>query len=95
MICNNEYDFRVIPAVIENQSLPGYICKQGGGIWSNWGKSSTATQFTVEQLLNFLSKLCKTTKCYYMEESMARQLLTELMRVIGSNGNRVVYSFYY
>ncbi|KAJ1536848.1 Myosin type-2 heavy chain 1 [Nowakowskiella sp. JEL0078] len=73
----------IVPAVIENQSLPGYICKQSGGLWGKWGKSSAGTQFTIEQLLNFLSKLSKTMRCYYMEDSMTRQLLTELLRVIG------------
>ncbi|KAI8609026.1 DIL domain-containing protein, partial [Chytriomyces sp. MP71] len=74
----------IVPAVIENQSLPGYICKQSGGIWGKWGaKSATTSQFTIEQLLNFLSKLSKTMRCYYMEDSMTRQILTELLRVIG------------
>ncbi|RKO93119.1 P-loop containing nucleoside triphosphate hydrolase protein [Blyttiomyces helicus] len=73
----------IVPAVIENQSLPGYICKQSGGLWGKWGKASAGSQFTIEQLLNFLSKLSKTMRCYYMEDSMTRQILTELLRVIG------------
>ncbi|KAI9312548.1 P-loop containing nucleoside triphosphate hydrolase protein [Zopfochytrium polystomum] len=73
----------IVPAVIENQSLPGYICKQSGGIWGKWGKTSSGSTFTIEQLLNFLSKLSKTMRCYYMEESITRQILTELLRVIG------------
>ncbi|KAJ3218489.1 Myosin type-2 heavy chain 1 [Dinochytrium kinnereticum] len=44
----------IVPAVIENQSLPGYICK-----------------------------LSKTMRCYYMEATITRQILTELLRVIG------------
>ncbi|RKO98816.1 hypothetical protein CXG81DRAFT_15404 [Caulochytrium protostelioides] len=73
----------IVPAVIENQSLPGYICKQMGGLWGKWGKATQGTPFTIEQLLNFLSKLAKTMRCYYMEESMSRQILTEFLRVIG------------
>lgn len=73
----------IVPAVIENQSLPGYICKQSGGLWGKWGKTAGASQFTIEQLLNFLSKLAKTMRCYYMEDTMTRQILTELLRVIG------------
>ncbi|KAI8921479.1 P-loop containing nucleoside triphosphate hydrolase protein [Entophlyctis helioformis] len=73
----------IVPAVIENQSLPGYICKQSGGIWGKWAKTTSTSQFTIDQLLNFLSKLSKTMRCYYMEESMSRQILTELLRVIG------------
>ncbi|EGF77626.1 hypothetical protein BATDEDRAFT_13697 [Batrachochytrium dendrobatidis JAM81] len=73
----------IVPAVIENQSLPGYICKQSGGLWGKWAKTSTTSQFTIDQLLNFLSKLSKTMRCYYMEESMSRQIMTELLRVVG------------
>ena len=73
----------IVPAVIENQSLPGYICNQSAGIWVKWAKTATVSQFTIEQLLNFLSKLNKTMRCYYMDESMTRQILTELLRVIG------------
>lgn len=76
----------IVPAVIENQSLPGYVCNQSGGIWSQWAaKTSTTSQFSIDQLLNFLSKLSKTMRCYYMDESMSRQILTELIRVIGVN----------
>ncbi|KAJ3095982.1 Myosin type-2 heavy chain 1 [Phlyctochytrium planicorne] len=73
----------IVPAVIENQSLPGYICKQSGGLWSKWGKAAASPQTTIEQLLNFLSKLSKTMRCYYMEATITRQILTELLRVIG------------
>lgn len=73
----------IVPAVIENQSLPGYLCKQTGGLWGNWSKAAAGSQFTIEQLLNFMSKLAKTMRCYYLEDSMSRQLLTELLRVIG------------
>lgn len=73
----------IVPAVIENQSLPGYICKQSGGLWGKWGKTAVSSQFTIDQLLNFLSKLSKTMRCYYMEDTMTRQILTELLRVIG------------
>ncbi|KAI8848017.1 P-loop containing nucleoside triphosphate hydrolase protein [Chytridium lagenaria] len=55
----------IVPAVIENQSLPGYVCKQSGA----------ASQLPEQAL--------QTLRCYYMEESMARQILTELLRVIG------------
>ncbi|KAJ3117103.1 Myosin type-2 heavy chain 1 [Phlyctochytrium bullatum] len=85
----------IVPAVIENQSLPGYIwydspclnlmspSKQSGGLWGKWGKSASNPQLTIEQLLNFLSKLSKTMRCYYMEATITRQILTELLRVIG------------
>lgn len=73
----------IVPAVIENQSLPGYVCKQGGGIWGSWAKTSSAITISVDQLVNFLSKLNSTMKCYYLDDRICRQILTELIRVIG------------
>jgi myosin V len=73
----------IVPAVLENQSLPGYICKEGGGLWGKWSARSPASQYTLDQLLNFISKLSKTMRCYYIEDTMSRQILTELLRYIG------------
>ena len=74
----------IVPAVIENQSLPGYICKQSGGIWGKWAKTSSTTQFSIDQLITFLNKLNKTMKCYYMDAFFIRNLLVELFRIIGA-----------
>jgi myosin-5 len=73
----------IVPAVIENQSLPGYICNQNAGLWSQWTSQVTSTTFTINQLLNFLNKLCKTLSSYYVPEAIANQILTELIRFIG------------
>jgi myosin V len=74
----------VVPAVIENQSLPGYICKQSGGIWSQWtAVTSSSSQLTIDQMVDFLSNISQTMKCYYVEKSIHNQLLTELVRIIG------------
>ncbi|KAJ3235651.1 Myosin type-2 heavy chain 1 [Chytriomyces hyalinus] len=73
----------IVPAVVENQSLPAYISKQVGASWSKVGKTPGGTQFKIEQLLSFLNKLSKTLRCYYMHEKISSQILTELVRVIG------------
>ncbi|KAJ3025654.1 UNVERIFIED_CONTAM: Myosin type-2 heavy chain 1, partial [Siphonaria sp. JEL0065] len=73
----------IIPAVVENQSLPAYMSKQAGGAFSKIGKTPGGTQFKIEQLLNFLNKLSKTLKCYYMHPQLSSQILTELIRAIG------------
>jgi myosin-5 len=73
----------IVPAVIENQSLPGYVCKQAGGLWGSWAKSSSSVQISIDQLVNFLSKLTNSMKCYYFDEKISHQVLTELVRVIG------------
>ncbi|KAI9209768.1 P-loop containing nucleoside triphosphate hydrolase protein [Polychytrium aggregatum] len=76
-------DNTIIPAIIETQSLPGYVCKQSGNLQGSSGKFSKVGGFTTEQLLNFLSKLSKTMKCYYLSDSITQQILSELIRVIG------------
>ncbi|KAI9338461.1 P-loop containing nucleoside triphosphate hydrolase protein [Obelidium mucronatum] len=73
----------IIPAVVENQSLPAYMSKQPGGAFSKIGKTPGGTQFKIEQLLNFLTKLSKTLKCYYMHPQLSSQILSELVRAIG------------
>jgi myosin-5 len=73
----------VVPAIIENQSLPGYICDQSGGLWSSWAKSLSSVSITIDQLVNFLSKLDTTMKWYKIEEALSRQILTELIRYMG------------
>ncbi|KAI8847709.1 P-loop containing nucleoside triphosphate hydrolase protein [Chytridium lagenaria] len=67
----------------ESVSENSQTVKQSGGLWGKWGKSAANPQCTIEQLLNFLSKLSKTMRCYYMETTITRQILTELLRVIG------------
>lgn len=76
----------IIPAVIENQSLPGYICRQSGGIWNRLYQSTSKNTFTIDQLLNFLSKLNKTMRCYYLDDGILRQIVTELFRTVGVHG---------
>ena len=73
----------IIPAIIENQSLPGYICDQSGSLWSSWAKTISAAPITIDQLVNFLSKLETTMKWYQIEENIIRQILTELIRFMG------------
>ncbi|OUM56656.1 hypothetical protein PIROE2DRAFT_21595 [Piromyces sp. E2] len=71
-----------VPAIIENQSLPNFYCNKSGGLW-NKIKSAPQTSYTIDQLLTFLSKISMVLRCYFMEESIARQILCELMRILG------------
>ncbi|KAJ3137896.1 Myosin type-2 heavy chain 1 [Physocladia obscura] len=73
----------VVPAVVENQSLPAYFSKQSGSAYSKVGKTAGGTHFKIEQLLNFLNKISKTLRTYYMPDQISSQILSELVRVIG------------
>jgi len=70
-----------VPAIIENQSLPNFFCNKSGGLW-NKIKSAPQTSYTIDQLLTSLSKISMVLRCYFMEESIARQILCELMRIM-------------
>jgi len=78
-----ELNAMIIPAVIECQLLKEYITRNDG-LW-NRIKSATAPQYTIEQLLTYLSKISKLLKVYYMEESIATQILSHLVKLIGIN----------
>lgn len=71
-----------IPAVIENQSLPGFIASDSTRFF---GKilSSNQPAFSMDDLLNFLNRIYRTMKSYYVEPFVIEQVLTELLRLIG------------
>jgi myosin-5 len=71
-----------IPAVIENQSLPGFIASDSTRFF---GKilSSNQPAFSMDDLLNFLNRIYRTMKSYYVEGFVIEQALTELLRLIG------------
>lgn len=73
----------IVPAVIDSQSLPGYICEKPASIWGKVGFSRPVPAFSIDQLLKFITKLSNTMKCYYLQDALCRQLLTELVRYIG------------
>ncbi|KAG0166747.1 Myosin type-2 heavy chain 1 [Apophysomyces sp. BC1015] len=73
-----------VPAVIEHQSLPGFNADQKNGMFGKYF-SRSAPDFTMDDLLNFLNKVHRTMKCYYVEPSVLEQVFTELMRLIGVN----------
>jgi myosin-5 len=74
----------IVPAVIENQSLSGYVCKKSGGLWSQWTTvTSSNVKCSIEQLIEHLFKISAIMKYYFFEESIQRQFLTELIRTIG------------
>lgn len=78
----------IIPALVESQSLPGFITSDGGGrmftrmIQGMQGASATPTS-TMDDILNLLNKVWKCLKSYYMEESVMQQVITELLKLIG------------
>lgn len=77
----------VIPALIESQSLPGFITSDGSGrMFSRMLQGiqgQTTPGATMDDILNLLNKVWKCLKSYYMEESVMQQVMTELLKLIG------------
>lgn len=78
----------VIPALIESQSLPGFITSDGNGrMFSRMigmGGGSSQPTASMDDILNLLNKVWKCLKSYYMEESVMQQVVTELLKLIGT-----------
>jgi myosin-5 len=77
----------VIPALIESQSLPGFITSDGSGrmfsrMLGGIGGQAQPTA-TMDDILNLLNKIWKCLKGYYVEDSVMQQVVTELLKLIG------------
>ncbi|KAI8987940.1 P-loop containing nucleoside triphosphate hydrolase protein [Mycotypha africana] len=81
-----------IPAIIENQSLPGFIANDtnrffgrmlGGGNGNRNSGAAPKPAYSMDDLLNFLNRIYLTMKAYYVEAYVVEQVLTELLRLIG------------
>ncbi|KAH9999029.1 myosin 5 [Russula vinacea] len=74
----------VVPALIESQSLPGFIASDGGGrLFNRVFNSNSQPAFSMDDILNLLNKVWKSLKSYYMEETVVQQVVTELLKLIG------------
>ncbi|KAG2220418.1 hypothetical protein INT45_000643 [Circinella minor] len=76
----------IVPAMIESQSLPGFITTESGRFFNKLLTGSSQPAYSMDDLLNFLNKVWRTMKCYYIESSVATQVLTELLKMIGVHG---------
>ncbi|KAF8599055.1 myosin 5 [Ceratobasidium sp. AG-I] len=74
----------IIPALIETQSLPGFIISEGAGRFLNRVfNQATTPAFNMDDVLNLLNKVLKSLKSFFMEESVIQQVVTELLKLVG------------
>ncbi|KAG9124476.1 Myosin type-2 heavy chain 1, partial [Ceratobasidium sp. 392] len=74
----------IIPALIETQSLPGFIISEGAGrLFNRVFSQNTTPAFSMDDVLNLLNKVLKSLKCFFMEESVIQQVVTELLKLVG------------
>ncbi|GAA6021324.1 hypothetical protein JCM10207_002697 [Rhodosporidiobolus poonsookiae] len=74
----------VIPALIESQSLPGFVTSDSGGrLFNRLVGGNQPPAFSMDDILNLLNKVWKSLKSYYVEHSVVQQAITELLKLIG------------
>jgi myosin-5 len=77
----------IIPALVESQSLPGFVTTDGSGrMFTRMMQGIQGVQTpaaTMDEVLELLNKVYKCLKSFYMEESVMQQVVTELLKLIG------------
>ncbi|KAI7905951.1 P-loop containing nucleoside triphosphate hydrolase protein [Cokeromyces recurvatus] len=78
-----KYNKIIIPALIESQSLPGFITNDTGRFLNKLLLGATGPAYSMDDLLNFLNKLHRIMICYYIEPSVINQVLIEILKMTG------------
>lgn len=73
----------VIPAIIESQSLPGFITTDSNRFFNKLLASGANPAFSMDDMLNLLNKVWKAMKSYYVEQAVVQQVVTELLKLVG------------
>ena len=73
----------IIPAIIESQSLPGFVTNEGNRFLGKLLQSSNQPAFSMDQLLSLLNSVFKAMKAFYLEDIIIQQAVTELLRLVG------------
>ena len=73
----------IVPAIIESQSLPGFVTNESNRFLGKLLQSSSAPAFSMDNLLNLLNTVFKAMKAFYLEDSIILQAVTELLRLVG------------
>ena len=72
-----------VPAIIESQSLPGFIVNENNRFFNKLLSGSNQPAFSTDNLLTFMNRVNFAMKCYYVEPFVMEQGLTELLKLIG------------
>lgn len=74
----------IIPAIIEHQSLPGFIVSDTNRFFNKLLSGSNQPAFSMDDLLNFLNKIYRAMKFYEVDPLVMEQGLNELLKLIGA-----------
>ncbi|KAH9909819.1 putative myosin MYO2 [Xylariomycetidae sp. FL2044] len=73
----------IIPAIIESQSLPGFVTNESNRFLGKLLQTSSAPAYSMDNLLSLLNNVFRAMKAYYLEDSIITQTVTELLRLVG------------
>lgn len=73
----------IVPAIIESQSLPGFVTNESSRFLGKLLQSNSAPAFSMDNLLSLLNNVFKAMKAFYLEDSIITQTITELLRLVG------------
>jgi myosin-5 len=73
----------IIPAIIESQSLPGFVTNENNRFLGKLLQTNTTPAYSMDNLLSLLNSVFRAMKAYYLEDSIITQTVTELLRLVG------------
>ena len=73
----------IVPAIIESQSLPGFVTSENNRFLGKLLQSNSTPAFSMDNLLSLLNTVFKAMKAFYLEDSIVVQAVTELLRLVG------------
>ncbi|KAL8376384.1 hypothetical protein RB595_007460 [Gaeumannomyces hyphopodioides] len=73
----------IIPAIIESQSLPGFVTNENTRFLGKLLQSNSAPAFSMDNLLSLLNSVFRAMKAFYLEDTIITQTVTELLRLVG------------
>ncbi|KAK3328459.1 P-loop containing nucleoside triphosphate hydrolase protein [Cercophora scortea] len=73
----------IIPAIIESQSLPGFVTNENNRFLGKLLASNSTPAYSMDNLLSLLNSVFRAMKAYYLEDSIITQTITELLRLVG------------
>lgn len=73
----------IVPAIIESQSLPGFVTNENNRFLGKLLQSSNTPAYSMDNLLSLLNNVFKAMKAFHLEDTIITQTVTELLRLVG------------
>ncbi|KAI8381580.1 P-loop containing nucleoside triphosphate hydrolase protein [Radiomyces spectabilis] len=73
----------IISAIIDSQSLPGFVISERGRFINKLLSVSSQPSYEVDDILKLMDKVWCAVKSYYVEETIIAQIWSELLQLIG------------